>query len=214
MTTVVVVEDHDIVRKGFIALLQKQKGFKVVGETGNGTEALELIEALEPDILLIDLTIPGLHGLKVIHQVKHRSPDTQVIVLSMHDQKAYIVAAFRSGADAYIAKDDTDEHLFAAVERVLADEQFISPVLPLSLEEMCEEVKDKTRLAETLTPREEEIIRYIADGNTTGEIAQKLAISPRTVETHRRNIMKKLELENVNQVVRYALEHGLVPRGG
>lgn len=214
MTTVVIAEDHHLVRQGFSSLLEKQTDLTVVGETGSGREAVDMVMEFEPDVLVLDLTLPELHGLEVARQVNYQVPSTKVVILSMHDRKAYVVSAFRNGAVGYVLKDDHGEHLIDAISAAVEGGHFLSPCLDFSFEDVQEEIETSKELssANVLTPREKEVLRYIGAGHTTPEIANELSISTRTVDVHRTNIMGKLELENVNQVVRWAIEHGFLPR--
>ena len=211
MATIILAEDHQIVRQGLNALLRTEPGFSIIAETGDGLEAVRLVKSLKPEVLVVDLVLPGLDGLEVTRQVKHRWPDTQVIVLSMHASEAYIVKAFRYGASAYVLKKSSVEDLVQAVRCVLQGKQFLSPLLPhapLVDQKTVKTVKDRY---ETLTTREREIMQLIAEGYTSPQIADRLFISSRTVDTHRANLMAKLGLRNQVELVRYALQRGLMP---
>ena len=213
-TTIVLADDHRIVREGFKALLASESDFSIVGETGNGLEAIRLVEQVKPDVLVLDLMMPGLNGLEVTRQIKQHGLDTRIIVLSMHANEAYVLEALRNGASAYILKDSSSADLVLAVREVVAGRRYLSP--PLSepaIEAYVQKAKNaETRdIYETLTAREREVLQLSAEGFTSSEIAARLFISPRTVETHRANVMHKLSLRSQTDLIRYALQRGILP---
>jgi two-component system, NarL family, response regulator NreC len=208
--TIVLADDHRIVRQGLQAILKTESAFRVVGEAANGLETLRLVSRLRPDILLLDLMLPSLTGFEVIRQAVHRSPQTRIIVLSMHANEAYVQEALRAGARGYVLKESGAEELVHAIREVLAGGRFLSP--PLS-EQTLRAYSEKARAAafdpyETLTAREREVLDLTVEGNTSGEISKKLFISPRTVESHRTNLMRKLGLRNQKELIRYAVGRG------
>lgn len=210
MATILLADDHQIVRQGLNALLRTEPDLSVIAETGDGLEAVRLVQSLEPEVLVVDLVLPGLDGLEVTRQVKHQRPDTQIVVLSMHGSEAYIVKAFRNGASAYVLKKSSVEDLVQAVRCVLQGKQFLSPSLPqvpIGDQQVVNTIEDRY---ETLTTREREIMQLIAEGYTSPQIADRLFISSRTVDTHRANLMAKLGLRNQAELVRYALQRGLI----
>jgi two-component system, NarL family, response regulator NreC len=210
---IVLADDHRIVREGFRALLTAQTDFQIVGETGDGREAIRMVEQLTPDVLLVDLMMAGLGGLEVIRQLTQRGVPTRIIVLSMHSNEAYVSQALNNGATGYILKDATSGELIRAVREVVAGRRYLSP--PLS-ERAIEEYRTKARSAEavdryeTLTTREREILHLSAEGYTNAEIGKRLFISPRTVETHRAHLMHKLALRTHTDLIRYALRRGII----
>ena len=213
MTTIVLADDHQIVRQGLRALLEAEPGFRVIGEAGNGLEAVRLVERLEPNVLVLDLMMPGLNGLEVARQVNKRLPQTRIVILSMHDNEAYVLRALRNGATAYVLKDSSATDLGQAVREAAAGRRYLSP--PLS-DRAIEVYKEKARAAtldkyETLTTREREVMQLTAEGHTNAEIASRLNISPRTAETHRANLMRKLGLNSQTDLIRYALRRGIIP---
>jgi len=212
MTTIVLADDHPIVRQGLNALLSAEPGFSIVGEAARGDEALDLVQRLHPSVLIIDLKMPGLDALEVIRQVKHRSPFTQTLVLSMHAGRAYVTEALRSGATGYVLKDLDIHSLVHAVREVAAGRRYLSPsISSLVVDAYVERSKDQPPDPyETLTARERQILRLTAEGAATAHIGASLGISPRTVETHRTHLMRKLGLKTQGDLVRYSLQRGIV----
>ncbi len=216
-TTILLADDHRIVREGFKALLRAEPDFQIVGETGDGLEAVRLVEQLQPDVLVADLMMPGLNGLEVTRQLHQRAVGTKIVVLSMHATEAYVLEALRHGASAYVLKDSSAADLVRAVREAMAGRRYLSP--PLS-EPAIEAYLQKARktevfdIYETLTTREREVLQLSAEGYTNPEIAARLFISPRTVETHRANVMHKLGLRSQTDLIRYALQRGIVPMDG
>ncbi len=213
MISVVLVDDHPVVRKGFKALLDAEADIEVIGEASNGTDAIELAERLNPDVFVLDVMIEGLNGLEAAKQIKRRCYDTAIVMLSMYDNEEYVVEALRSGANAYVLKGSTSEEFLAAVRGAAEGKKYLSP--PLSekaIEFYTERIRDELSDSSGLTFREREILQYIAQGETSSEIAARIHISPRTVDTHRTNIMKKTGVKSKAELVRYALEHGIVIR--
>jgi DNA-binding NarL/FixJ family response regulator len=213
-TTILLADDHSMVRQGFRALLEGEKDFRIVGETGDGLEALRLAERLKPKVLVLDLMLPGLRGLEVARQVKQRGLPTNVVILSMHANEAYVLEALRNGASGYVLKDANAAELVRAVREAVSGRRYLSP--PLS-EPAMEAYLEKAKVAgtldvyETLTNREREVLQLAAEGYTSAEIAGKLFISPRTVEIHRSNLMHKLGLRSQTDLIRYALQRGILP---
>jgi two-component system response regulator NreC len=213
MTTIVLADDHHVVRQGLRSLLEAEPDFSVIGETGDGLEVTQLVERLRPHVLVLDLMMPGLNGLEVTRQVSQRSPQTRVVILSMHANEAYVLEALRAGAAAYILKESTADELVRAVREAVAGRRYLSP--PLS-ERAIETYMQKAESAaldsyETLTAREREVLHLVAEGHTNAEIADRLFISRRTVETHRANLMRKLGLRSQTDLISYALRRGLLP---
>jgi two-component system, NarL family, response regulator NreC len=216
MTSIVLADDHHVVRQGLRALLEAEAGFSIAGEAADGLEAADLVERLKPDVLVVDLMMPGLNGLEVTRQVSKRSPQTRVILLSMHANEGYVLEALRHGANAYVLKDCTATELTRAVREVAAGRRYLSP--PLS-ERAIEAYLQKSKAAtldvyDTLTGREREVLQLVAEGHSNAEISSRLFISPRTVEIHRANLMRKLGLRNQTDLIRFALRRGIVPLEG
>jgi len=213
MTTIVLADDHHVVRQGLRALLEAVPDFSVVGEAGDGLEALQLVERLQPNVLVLDLRMPGLSGLEVARQVGQRSPGTRVVILSMYDDEAYVLEALGHGADGYVLKDSSAAHLVEAVRQVAIGRRYLSPPLSERTVEAYVQRAKETLLDEyeTLTAREREVLHLVVEGYTSAEIADLLSISPRTVDTHRTNLMRKLGLRTPTSLIRYALRRGILP---
>jgi two-component system response regulator NreC len=215
-TTIVLAEDHQIVRQGLRALLEAEPDFCIIGEAANGLEAAQLAERLQPDVMVVDLMMPGLNGLEVTRQVGQRVPQTQVVILSAFDNEAYVVEALGNGAAGYVLKKSSAADLAQAVREVVAGRRYLSPALSERAIETyvryVQQVKNATLDPyETLTPREREVLHLAAEGHTNAEIAAQLSISPRTVEVHRANMMRKLGLRTPTDLIRYAMQHGILP---
>jgi DNA-binding NarL/FixJ family response regulator len=213
MTTIVLADDHHVVRQGLRALLEGQPDFQLVGEAGDGLEAVQLTERLKPDVLIIDLMMPSLNGLEATRQIGQRSPHTRVVILSMHANEAYVLEALRNGAAGYVLKDSSAADLVQAVREVVAGRRYLSA--PLSERAIAAYIQKASDVAldpyEMLTNREREVLHLAAEGHTNAEIADQLSISPRTAETHRANLMHKLGLHTHTDLIRYALRRGILP---
>ncbi len=216
MTTVTIIlaDDHHIVRQGVKALLGSEPGFTVIGEASDGLKAVELTTRLKPGVLVVDLMMPGLNGLEVTRQVTKVSPNTKVIILSMYMNEPYVMEALRNGAYGYVLKESNITDLIHAVHEVASGRHYLGP--PLS-ERAMEAYLEKTRDTsldpyETLSTREREVLHLTTEGFSNAEIASKLFISPRTAETHRANMMRKLSLRTQTDLIKYALKKGIIPK--
>ena len=212
MTDILLADDHHIVRQGLRVLLESQPHFRLVGEAGDGIEAVRLAEQLKPAVLITDLMMPGLNGIEVTRQVTRSLPKTRVVILSMYIDHAYVFESLRNGASGYVLKDAQASDLIEAVREVAAGRRYLSP--PLS-ERALELYGKRVESApddpyETLTNREREVLQLVAESRTSAEIANYLFISPRTAEGHRANLMRKLGLQNHTDLVRFALKRGLL----
>lgn len=211
-TTILLADDHRIVRQGLRALLAAEADFEVVGEADDGREALELVKRLSPDVLVLDLMMPGLNGLEVARQLPRQSPGVRVVVLSMHDDEGFVLEALANGVSGYVLKDSNSSDLVHAVREVAAGRRYLSP--PLS-DRAIEAYQQRARVGtmdkhETLTTREREVLQLSAEGHTSSEIAARLGISTRTAETHRSHIMHKLGLHTQSDLIRYAIRRGII----
>jgi two-component system response regulator NreC len=213
MTSIVLADDHHVVRQGLKALLEAEPDLQIVGECSDGLETVQLVESLKPDILLLDLMMGGINGLEVIRQVCKRTPTVSVIILSMYGNQGYVVEALRGGAKAYVLKECTAEELVRAIHEVVSGRHYLSSSLSERVIEGYIKKPEVTGLDsyDVLTPREREVLHLAAHGNTSAEIATRLFISRRTVEIHRANVMRKLGLHNQTQLLRYALQRGILP---
>lgn len=206
---IVLAEDHHLVREGIRSILQAQTDVKIIGETGDGLLAVQMVEQMRPDILICDLMMPGLNGLEVARQVMGK---TKVIVLSMHADEPYVLQALRNGAYAYVLKESTTTDLIQAIHAVAEGRRYLSP--PFSdraILAYLEKVQSGTDDPyDSLTTREREVLQLTAEGFPASEISTRLMISPRTVEIHRANFMRKLDLHSQSEIIRYALKRGII----
>jgi two-component system, NarL family, response regulator NreC len=212
-TTIVLADDHRVVRQGLRAVLEAETRFCVVGEAGDGLEVVRLVERLQPDVLVLDMMMPGLNGLEVTRQVKKRAPKTRVVILSMHKDESYVLEALKNGASAYVLKDSSADELIKAVHEAAADRHYLSPPLSDSAVEAYVQKAGATAMDpyDSLSDREREVMHLAAEGHTNAAIGKRLFISPRTVEIHRANMMQKLSLHNQTDLIRYALKRGILP---
>lgn len=212
MITIALAEDHHIVRQGLKALLSVEKNFRLVGEAADGLEAMTLVDRSKPNVLVLDLMIPRLHGLEVVRRVRTEYPATRVLVLSMHSDEPYVVEALRSGALGYVLKDCTTSNLPEAIRTVAAGKRYLSPALADRVMDAMLQTSGQPTLDayETLTERERLILQLAAEGANNPDIATKLFISPRTAETHRSNLMRKLGLHSQTDLVRYAIRRKII----
>ncbi len=211
----IVVDDHAIVRDGLAAILGREAGIDVVGTAEDGKAAVAEVDRLEPDIVIIDLSMPRTDGVQAITNIKRKHPDIGVIVLTFHKDDAHVHSALAAGADAFILKDDGRDELLAAVRNVAQGKRYLSPAI-------CERVMSGYLHAhqvpeesaapswESLSAREREVLKLVAEGYKTREIAEYLSLSKKTVEKHRSNMMRKLDLHGVSAVTAYAIENGLL----
>ncbi|MCV9386387.1 response regulator transcription factor [Reichenbachiella ulvae] len=211
MISVVLADDHSVVRKGLKLLLEESGSIDVVGEANSGDQALELINELRPQVLVTDITMPGLTGLELIPLVKKKFPDTNILVLSTHNDEEYILVSFEEGALGYLPKNTKAEQLVAAIEKISRGELFYTPeVVDILGASLIKKRSPGKSLKSWLTKREKEILKELVEGATNKEIAEKLFLSIRTIDSHRRNIMKKLNVTNSAQLVKMAIEKNLV----
>ena len=209
--TVVIADDHFVVRRGLRALLESESDISVVAEAADGREALDKVAELNPDVLILDLMMPTVSGLEVLKQLSLRSASTRVVVLSMHAGEAYVVEALRAGATAYVVKEASASELVDAVHHAAENRQFLSsPLSESRLEAYQTRAKASPDPYDALTAREREVLHLAAQGLTNPEIGKKLAISPRTAETHRANLLRKLGLKGQKDLIRFALRRGIV----
>ena len=211
--TILLADDHPIVRQGLRHLLEAEPDLKIVGEASDGLQAVQLTEKFMPNVLIVDIMMPGLNGLEVLRQVRDRSPATCSVVLSMQSADAYVVEALKAGALGYVLKETGPSELVNAVQQVIEGKRYLSPRLSERLiDVLLQKTEEVTRDPyETLTNREREILQMAAEGLTSSAIAKRLSISPRTAELHRGRMMDKLGLNNQTELIRYALRRGILP---
>lgn len=212
MTTIVLADDHQILREGLRKLLEEHPSFHVIGETGDGLAAIELVEKLKPDVLVVDIVLPGLNGLEVVRTVRQRSEHTRVIMLSMHANEAYVLEALRNGASGYMLKESSGTELIRAVQAVVEGTRYLSPslaerALDAYIERVGQAISDPYDM---LTERERQVLHLAAEGQSNAAIGERLSIGVRTVETHRSNLLRKLSLKNQHDLVRYAMQRGIL----
>lgn len=210
---VLIADDHTLVREGVRALLAEIPDLEIVGEASDGREAVRLATTLEPDLILMDLCMPGSNGTEAIDSIKRRLPETKIVVLTVHKSEEHVRGALDAGADAYILKDDSGQELLAAIRGIESGKFYLSP-------NVCRQVvhgyldgntrTEKGPSWNTLTIRERQVLKLIAEGYSNKAIADYLALSQKTVEKHRCNLMHKLDLHNAPAVTTYAIQHGLV----
>lgn len=209
---VVIADDHTVVRQGIRGVLEEIEGLEVVAEAGDGDEALALVAEHEPDVVVLDVTMPGRTGLDVARQLREEGRDVRVLVLSMHDDPEYVLQAVRAGADGYVLKDVSPAELRDAVRAVHEGREYftarVTQQIGVGLRREIEAEQLRTRL-ESLTNREREVLLLVAEGLTNRETGERLEISPRTVETHRERVMAKLRIRSVAGLTRFVVEHGL-----
>ena len=208
---VLVADDHTIVRSGLRLLLEAEPDIEVVGEAGDGNEALALVESLHPEVVLIDIAMPGLDGMEATRRIKARWPEIHVLALTMHRTDEYFFEMLKAGASGYILKGAETSELINAVRTVWRGEVFLHSAIAQKLvQDYLNRTAIKTESGAALSPREEQILRLLADGYSNNEIAEKLVISPSTVHTHRGNIMAKLGLNSRRELIQYARQRGLI----
>jgi len=213
MTGIVLAEDHQIVREALRLLLETQADFRVLAETGDGLEALNLTEKHKPEVLIADVMMPHLSGLEVARRVRRVSPMTRVIVLSMHDAESYVVDALQAGVAGYVLKKSSSQELIFAIRQALRGNLFLSPSLnERAIQAYVQRAQESQARDphETLTDREREVFLLAAQGLSNPQIAERLSLSVRTVEMHRGNLMKKLGLKSQTDLVKYAVKRGMV----
>ncbi len=212
---ILIVEDHTILREGLKSLLSSHLDFEIVGEAGDGLEAVRAVDRVQPNLILMDLSLPRMDGITAIREIKKKWPKIRVLALTVHKTEEYIMAALSSGANGYILKDATHAELLEAIRIILSGKRVLSPSISEKVIEGYLDGKRKAPLKsswDTLTRREREILKLIGEGHKNKEIAEFLCISPKTVEKHRANIMDKLNLHNASALTAYAIEKGLITK--
>jgi len=212
MIRIVIVDDHDLVREGIRALLEKEPEFEVVGEAGDGQEAIRLVNRVHPDVVLMDVNLPGgIGGLEATEAILADHPETRIIILTQYEQREYIKRALRCGARGYLMKRSVSEQLREAIKTVQAGKRYLHPLAAEELADMMTagETLDEDEY-ERLTRREKQVFKLLAEGKTSREIAQYLTISIKTAMTHRANVMAKLNVHSRAEIVKYAIRKGII----
>jgi DNA-binding NarL/FixJ family response regulator len=212
---IVLADDHTILREGLRALLTADPSIEIVGEARDGREAVRCVEKLGPNLLLMDLSMPRMSGMDAIREIKKRHPDTKIIALTVHKTEEYLLTTLQAGADGFVLKDATHDELLMAIKNVMGGKSYLSPGVSQKVIDGYLKGRESTQSLsswETLSQREREVLKLIAEGFKNKEIAEDLCISLKTVEKHRANLMKKLDLHNAAALTVYAVERGLVNR--
>ncbi len=217
---ILLVDDHTILREGIKSLLDDQDHMTVVGEAGDGERGVEAVEELRPDVVLMDISMPNLNGIAATEVIREKSPDTKILILTMHDQEEYVYPIFRAGASGYVVKRSATRELVSAIEAVMQGNTILHPSITESLLEDRDggqsegmdaaSVGEKGRSCDNLTDREIEVLILVAEGLTNREIAEELHIAVKTVQAHRANIMEKLDLHDRVDLTKYAIRNGLI----
>jgi len=207
---IVIVDDHAVVRRGVRALLESQEGWEVAGEATTGPDAIELARRLQPDIVIMDLTLPQMNGLDATREVLKVSPRTEVVVLTMHHSEELARDVLQAGARGYVLKSDADESLIAAVESLRLHKPFLTPTVTEFVLDDYIRRSDADGAGAAVTPRERQIIQLLAEGGSNKDVAATLGVSVKTVDAHRANIMRKLRLRSTSDLVRYAIRNRIV----
>jgi len=211
----IIVDDHPLFREGLKTIVNRDKKYSVVAEAGNGREGIAMAKKHRPDIMLVDISMPGKNGIQVVRELRETLPDTRFIIISMHSEPDYIVEAFRVGAMGYLIKESAASNLIKGLDTVAKGEMFLDNALSQEVVFKLLQAKDvgcdgKKDPYSTLTAREQEVMRMLAEGLNSKEVADKLFISPKTVENHRTNLMKKLGLKSTVELIRYSARLGLI----
>ena len=212
---IVIAEDHTIIREGLRSILSANDEYEIIGEAEDGLQAIQAIERLQPDLILMDLSMPRMNGLEAIMDIKSRYPQVKVLVLTVHKTEEHVIAAFNAGADGYLLKYSGKPELLMAIKSVLRGESYISPkISDQVLEGFLEGSKTVKKVSawDTLTARERQVLKLVGEGYKNKEISDYLCISVKTVETHRSSIMKKLDLHSAAELAAYAVQKGLVTK--
>jgi DNA-binding NarL/FixJ family response regulator len=224
---VVLADDHDILRQGLKLLLEAQPDIRVVGEARTGTEAIQQATNLNPDVVVMDISMAGMDGLEACQRTRSQQPDTQVLILTMHESEEYFLQALRMGAAGYLVKKAAPGDLCAAVRTIAQGGAFLYPglakalirayLVPQTTSQLASQEHDSAdrasleHILDVLTPREVEVLKLVAEGHTNQEIADQLVLSIKTVQAHRANVMEKLGLHDITHLVRFAIHHKLIP---
>lgn len=207
---ILLADDHKIFREGMRGLLEKEADMVVIGEASNGKDTVRLAQELHPDVVVMDITMPDLNGIDATSQVKKKAPHTKVLCLSMHSERNFVLAMFKAGAAGYLLKNCAFDELTRAIYAVFSNKMYVSPQITHHvIDESLAKAVEKKVPSRVLTPREREVLQLIAEGKSTKQIADRLHRGVKTIETHRRRIMQKLNIRSVAELTKYAISEGL-----
>ena len=213
--TILIVDDHPLFREGLRAIITRDGRFEVTGEAGSAREALRVARRLKPDLVIVDISLPDRSGIELTRELRQKLPESRILIVSMHSKIDYIAEAFQAGATGYVVKESAAERLIDGLETISGGEYFLDSCVSHEVVQRLMQMPAKdARIADTgygsLTPREQEVMRLLAEGLSVKKIAEKLFISPKTVENHRANIMNKLDIHSTIELIRYAARLGLI----
>jgi len=210
---ILLVDDHTVMRSGLKLLLEREADFLVIGEAADGRAAIQLAEAISPDVVVMDIAMPVLNGIEAAARITSSKPKTAVIVLSMHSDESYVLRALKSGVKGYLLKDSAESDLIAAVRHVMTGKTFFSPAITnMLVQDYIREIRQRgvEDSYELLTSRERELLQLMAEGRTAKEIAADLNLSAHTMDTHRANIMRELNVNSISELILYAMRKGII----
>ena len=213
MIRIIVADDHAVMRRGLRLVLEQQVDFQVIGEANDGREAMSMVESLKPDVAVLDITMPNLNGIDAARQINARQPGVAIVILSMHADEGYVLRALKAGARGYLLKESPESDFIQAIRAVSTGKAFFSPAVSRMLvEDYVRQLQDKDieDSYELLTPREREVLQLVAEGKSNKDVANMLNLSLYTVETHRSNILEKLNLHSVPELILYAVRKGVI----
>jgi two-component system, NarL family, response regulator NreC len=210
--SILIADDHDIIRAGIKNILNNQPKYEVAGEAVDGQDALSQVKKLKPDIILLDISMPKISGLDIIEDIHQASPKTKVLIISLHKASAYVIKAFKAGVAGYLNKENAAEELLPALYKIINDKVYLTSTVSSYLIEKAIESPQKSSKSgeEVLTQREQEVLRLVAEGKTAKEIAATLCISRRTVENYKNSLQDKLDLHKTSDLIKYAIKHNIV----